>query len=276
MRRIATLILLLAGASTFAGAGRRRRRVEPGNEYYVELDNAFGLIEGGDLKIAGVRAGKITQLKLDRRTKRAIVGIQVTRDGFGSLRTDATCATRPQSLIGEYFLDCQPGSAPQKLPADGRIPVERTEVTVGPDLVNTVLRRPYRERLSIIINELGAAVAGNEENLNDAIRRASPALRETDKVLKKLAGQNRTLVELTENADTVIGDLDENREDVGRWVTEAGGAARTSASRKAQLAEGFRRLPAFLDQLEPTMRQLGGTVEAQTPALRDLRASAAA
>jgi len=45
------------------------------------------------------------------------------------------------------------------------------------DLVNDVLRRPYRERFSIIVNELGAAVAGNAKNLNDAIRRAAPGLR---------------------------------------------------------------------------------------------------
>ncbi|MCW3011765.1 MAG: hypothetical protein JWO90_2169, partial [Solirubrobacterales bacterium] len=273
MRRLATLLLLvLAGA--FAVAGTGAGEADPGNEYEVELDNAFGLIEGGDLKVAGVRAGKITKLTLDRRTKRAIVGFQVTRDGFGSLRSDTTCATRPQSLIGEYFLDCQPGSAPGKLGDGDRIPVERTRVTVGPDLVNTILRRPYKERLAIIVNELGAAVAGNARNLDDAVRRASPALRETNVVLAKLAAQNRTLVRLTEDADTVIGDLDDAREDVGRWVEEAGETAATSATRRRELAEGFRRLPAFLAQLEPTMAALGETADAQTPALRDLRASA--
>lgn len=274
MRRLATLLLLVVAGSAFAFVAGGAGESDPGNEYFVELDNAFGLIEGGDLKIAGVRAGKITRLKLDRRTKRAIVGFKVTRDGFGSLRTDATCATRPQSLIGEYFVDCQPGSSPQKLPNHGRIPVSHTSTTVGPDLVNTVLRRPYRERLSIIINELGAAVAGNEQNLNDAVRRASPALQETDKVLAKLAAQNQTLVQLTTNADKVIGDLNANRKDVGRWVLEARDTAKISATRKAQIAEGFRRLPGFLDQLGPTMQRLGESTDAQTPALRDLNASA--
>nr|MBA2349969.1 MCE family protein [Solirubrobacterales bacterium] len=274
MRRLATLTLLLLGLGVFAVVAGGAAESDPGNEYFVELDNAFGLVDGADMKIAGVRAGQLTRIKLDRKTKRAVVGFRITRDGFGSIRTDATCATRPQSLIGEYYIDCQPGTAAQKLPENGRIPVERTTTTIGPDLVNTVLRRPYAERLSIILNELGAGVAGNGENLDDAIRRASPALRETDKVLAKLARQNATLVQLTENADTVIGDLDANREDVGRWVLEARDTARISATRKEQLAEGFRRLPAFLDELTPTMRLLGQTADAQTPALRDLQASA--
>lgn len=274
MKRLATLTLLLLGLGAFALVAGGVAESDPGNEYFVELDSAFGLVEGGDMKIAGVRAGELTRITLDRRTKRAIVGFKITRDGFGSIRTDATCATRPQSLIGEYYIDCQPGRAAQKLPENGRIPVSRTTTTVGPDLVNTVLRRPYAERLSIILSELGAGVAGNATNLDDAIRRASPALRETDKVLAKLARQNATLVQLTENADTVVGDLDANRKDVGRWVLEARDTARTTATRKAALAEGFRRLPAFLDELTPTMRLLGQTADAQTPALRDLRATA--
>ncbi len=274
MRRLATITLLLLGLGTFAWMAGGASESDPGNEYFVELDNAFGLVDGADMKIAGVRAGVLTRITLDRKTRRAIVGFRITRDGFGSIRTDATCATRPQSLIGEYYIDCQPGNARQKLPENGRIPVTQTSTTVGADLVNTVLRRPYAERLSIILNELGAGVAGNGQNLDDAIRRASPALRETDKVLAKLARQNATLVQLTENADTVIGDLNANRKDVGRWVVEARDTARISATRKEQLAEGFRRLPAFLDELGPTMRVLGETADAQTPALRDLQASA--
>ena len=41
-----------------------------------QFDNAFGLIQGGDLKIAGVRAGKITDIKLDKRTKHALDRLQ--------------------------------------------------------------------------------------------------------------------------------------------------------------------------------------------------------
>ena len=75
--------------------------------------NAFGLIEGADMKIAGVRAGKITDMKVDRRAKKALVEFEVKQtSGFRTLRTDVQCETRPQSLIGEYFIDCQPGSNP--------------------------------------------------------------------------------------------------------------------------------------------------------------------
>ncbi len=273
MRRILTALALVAvaGAVVFATGASQP---DPGRKYWVELDNAFGLITGGDLKIAGVRAGKITDLEIDRRTKYALVGFTISENGFGSLRTDVRCESRPQSLIGEYFLDCLPGTARQELPEGQRIPVRQTSSTVAPDLVNNILRRPYQERLSIIINELGAAVAGNADVLNDAVARASPALRETDKVLAILAKQNKILADLTVNADRVIGDLAGNKKDVGRWVQEARNTARASAERRTDIALNFRRLPGFLRQLRPAMADLGRTADAQTPALRALGASA--
>ncbi len=275
MRRLLTTLTLLVGLGAFVlFAGGASDGDNGAKKYWVELDNAFGLIEGGDLKVAGVRAGKITEMKIDRATKRALVGIEVTQTGFGSLRTDTTCSARPQSLIGEYFIDCLPGTAAQELEQDATIPVERTSSTVAPDLVNNVLRRPYRERFSIILNELGAAVAGNAENLNDAVRRAVPALRETNKVLAVLGRQNKILGDLVRDGDEVIGDLTENRKDVTRWVDEARDTAQASAERRQELAEGFRKLPRFLAELQPAMAALGRVASEQTPALRDLNVSA--
>jgi phospholipid/cholesterol/gamma-HCH transport system substrate-binding protein len=273
VKRALLTLLLVAGigvayiASTGAGSDPDK------GKYWVQFDNAFGLIQGGDLKVAGVRAGKITDIRLDKRTKHALIGFKIDKNGFGSLRTDAFCESRPQSLIGEYFVDCQPGTAKRELKPGATIPVGRTASTVPPDLVNDILRRPYRERLSLIIGSLGAGVAGNADNLNAAIRRASPALRETDKVLAMLGRQNKVLADLTVNANKVVGDLAANRKDVGRFVTEAKETAQASAERRGNIAAGFRELPGFLEELQPTMKALGQVADDQRSALQNLDAS---
>src|SRR5215210_3048815 len=190
MRRLLLIGLAIAAAAAIAvssaGAGDGS-----GNRFTVVLDNAFGLVNDADVKIAGVRAGKITDMRVDRRTHRALVDFEVTKGGFGSLRKDVFCESRPQSLIGEYFIDCQPGTDDEKLPAGATIPVEQTASTIPIDLINNILRRPHRERLGIILDELGVGVAGRAGDINEAVRRASPALRETDRVLAKLAAQNQ-------------------------------------------------------------------------------------
>jgi virulence factor Mce-like protein len=275
MRRIVSTLLLfaLAGGAVFAltgagGQGPSKPR------YKVVLDNAFGIVEGADLKVAGVRAGTIKSLDVDKETHKAVVGFEITQEGFGSLRKDVTCETRPQSLIGEYYIDCKPGSSSKTLADGATIPVEQTTSTIPIDLVNNVLRRPYRERLGIILDELGAGVAGRAEDINDVVRRASPALRETDRVLAKLATQNQTLKQLITDADTTLGDLAANKRNVGRWVVETKETAAASAERRADIQAGLQRLPTFLRELRPTMTALGDASEAQTPALQNLNASA--
>jgi virulence factor Mce-like protein len=274
VRRLLGIVLALAaavaGVALVTGAGR-----EGGNpRYWIEFDNAFGLVEGGDVKIAGVRAGRIASLKLDRERYRALAEIEVTQRGFGSLRRDAFCEARPQSLIGEYFVDCRPGTSPRHLPPGGRIPVEQTGSTVPADLVNSIMRRPYRERFTVLLNELGAGLAGRGEDLNATIRRAVPALRETDRVLAQLASVRHSIRRLYVDADRVVTALADNRDDVTRFVAEARDTAAITASRRAELRRQFQRLPVFLHELRPVARLLGEVAEEQIPVLRNLNANA--
>jgi ABC-type transporter Mla subunit MlaD len=275
VRRLLVIVLLLgAGVAAVLASASAGSQEPSGGRFTVELDNAFGIVNGADVKVAGVRAGRVTGMRVDRRSKRALVDIAIDKAGFGSMRADAFCETRPQSLIGEYFVDCRPGKDAKRLPAGATIPVEQTASTVPIDLINNIMRRPYRERLGIILDELGAGVGGRATDIQETVRRAVPALRETDRVLAILADQNKVLANLTHDADTVIGDLADNRKDVGRFVTETHQTAAASAERRDAIRASLQRLPAFLRELQPTMAKLGQATDAQAPALADLNASA--
>ena len=145
--------------------------------------------------------------------------------------------------------------------------------TIGLDLVNNILRRPYRDRLRLIVGELGAGLAGRPDDLNDVIRRAAPGLRETSQTLRVLGRQTKKIESLIVDADRVIGALEARKSDVSRFVREAGQTAETTATRREALAAGFRELPAFLGELEPYMGRLGDLAQAQQPVLRDLGAA---
>ena len=73
MKRAIATALVLVAAGAFALLAGGAKSDNGSKRYWVQLDNAFGLIAGGDMKIAGVRAGKITDLKVDRRAKKALV-----------------------------------------------------------------------------------------------------------------------------------------------------------------------------------------------------------
>jgi virulence factor Mce-like protein len=268
MRRlllIATTLCLTGAGLLTAVAG-----ADDTHGYKIELDNAFGIVEGSIVKVAGVEAGRVVSLDVNE-DKRALIEVETT-GAIGELGEDTTCSSEPQSLIAEYFIDCQPAGDP--LPEGGTIPVEQVTQTVQPDLVNNTLREPFKRRFQIIINEFGTALAGNPENLNSAIRRGAPALRELEEMLDILADQNRIIRNLNEDSEQVITRLASRREDVVRFVQEARDTAAASASRRADLSRNFEILDDFLAELRPTLADTETLARAQTPVLADLRAAA--
>ena len=92
-------------------------------------------------------------------------------------------------------------------PGEGErlLPVENTSSPVDLDLINNIMRLPYRERFRILLSELGTGLAGRGEELNEVIHRANPALRETDRVLAILARQNHVLARLARDSDAALG-----------------------------------------------------------------------
>jgi virulence factor Mce-like protein len=280
VRRLAAIaVLALAAVAAFLMVGAKADK-SAAAAYKVQFDNAFGLFEGGDFRVGGVTAGSTKSFEIKEEPgKRPVAEVEVTvkERGFGDFYENASCDIKPQSLIGEYFVDCQPGDkSAKKIPTDGSgvIPVKNTTSTVPQDLVNNILRTPYRDRLRLIISSLGAGLAGRPQDLQSVLRRAHPGLRETTKVLRTLGDQNATIERFIADSDRVVGALNNNKQDVVRWVRETGRTAAITATRRRELTQSFQKLPGFLDQLTPTMARLENLTDAQRPLLGDLRTAA--
>jgi virulence factor Mce-like protein len=281
MKRIllSAAILLTAGAFIVLASGASNKSAN--GTYKIEFDNAFGLVTGADIKVAGVPAGTINDISLPQgcingqpTDCHALVTVSINQGGFGQFHQDAFCQSRPQSLIGEYFIDCSPGSSGPVLKPGSTIPVSHTQSTIPADLVQNVLRLPYRERLTLIINELGAAAAARSGDLQAALQRAVPALTETDNLLNLLANDSHTLQSLTRDSNSVITALANNSVGVKNFIVEANRAASATATQDNNLRLTFANLPATLEQLRPAMAKLGRTVTTNTPVLQNLHASA--
>jgi phospholipid/cholesterol/gamma-HCH transport system substrate-binding protein len=286
-RVLAVLLLILAAGAVVVialGAG------EEGEEYKVRaiFENAGFVIPGEDVKVAGVRVGSITSVDVTEDNQAAVV-LDITDPGYQDFRDDASCIVRPQSLIGERFVECtlteqrSPGEEPppeleQIEEGDGEgqylLPVENNGKAVDIDLLNNIMRQPVRERLSIILSDLGIGVAGRGEDLGAVIRRADPALKEIDEVLKILARQNDVIANLATDSDTILGPLARERAHVGGAIENAGEVAQATAERSDDLEADIERLPAFLRELRPTMVRLGALSNEMTPVLTDLGAVA--
>ena len=83
--------------------------------------------------------------------------LQIDDPAFQDFREDASCLIRPQSLIGEKFVECEPTEPrapgtepppeleqiPDGEPGEGQylLPLERNGKAVDLDLVNNIMRR---------------------------------------------------------------------------------------------------------------------------------------
>jgi ABC-type transporter Mla subunit MlaD len=286
MRRllvIGGLAALLVTAGVLAGAGG-------GDAYRVRaiFDSAAFVVKGEDVKVAGVRVGTIDSLAVTP-DKKAVVVLDITDPAFQDFRRDATCRIRPQSLIGEQFVECQltqPRAATEQPPpplqridsGEGKgqylLPADQTSSSVALDLVADINRLPVRQRLTLILNELGVGLAGRGSDLNDVLRRSAPTLQELDKVLNLLASQNRTLQKLAVDSDASLAPLARERRHVSGFIASSSKVAAATAERRAALEASLQKLPTFLSELKPTMQRLGDLADEMTPALTDLHAAA--
>ena len=285
MRRLIYICLFVAIVPWIViGIVREARDNDTLEHYYVRaiFDNAANLVDGEDVKIAGVPVGVVSGLEVTD-DKKAAVTLRIDNEDFIPWKSDASCVIRPQGLIGEKFVECEPGSTSAESLAqidsgdgDGEwlLPLANTSSPVDIDLLNDILRLPYRERFAILLSEFGTGLAGRGDELNEVIHRANPALRETDKLLAVLANQNRTLANLARDSDEALGPLARERRKVSDWIVQANATGEASAERRGDISRGINLLPEFLRKLKPLMVDLDELAVQGTPLLRDLGTAA--
>jgi phospholipid/cholesterol/gamma-HCH transport system substrate-binding protein len=249
------------------------------------FDDAGNIIGGEDVKIDGVKVGSVGSVTPTAQAKAAVV-LHIENTGFQDFRSDASCTVRPQALIGEKYVDClptQPRVEGTPLPPPLRkikrgqegegeylLPVQNTHSPVDVDLLGDISRLPERERLTIIINELGAGLAGRGSDLNEVIKRANPALQELDKVLAILAGENHVLSKLAVDSDKALGPFAKVRTQVADFLEQANKVQQATAAHRGALAQNLKDFPAALKQLGPAMERIGRFAEQTRPVFTSL------
>jgi virulence factor Mce-like protein len=278
-RRLTVLAVIVAAASivviSSVGAGEK-----DGYLVRAQFVNSAGITKGADVRVAGANVGIIKQIFVTRSNDLASVVVDIKDPAFQTFYSDATCKIRLQSLIGEKFVDCDPGTPTKpELPQDPLDPdrrlmtVRHTSSPVDIDELLDAMREPQRERFRVIINELGVTLTGRGQDLQDILDRFDPTFKNINDVLKILADENRNLVRLAEDGDTALASLAANREHITGLFKNADAAARATNAKRQELAETLQLLPGFLDELEPTARTLKQFADQAAPVAASARAS---
>ena len=228
---------------------------------------------GEEVRIAGAKVGEVVEVDVSREDEivsledgpkaipgKAVIVMRIDNPAFQDFREDASCIARPQSLLGERFMECehtQPRSAASEPPppleeiADGEpgegqylLPLENNGKAVDLDLVQNINRRPYAERFRLILNDLGAGFAARGDELAEIIERSNPALRELNEVLAILAEQNRTLADLATDSDEALAPLAREKDALVGFIRNANEVNQASAEFRTEIEAELREVPA--------------------------------
>ncbi len=264
-------VLLLGAATGFAFMVGLLNLLEKTYDMEGVFDDASGLRNGDDVKVAGVKVGRVTGIEVDRPTGK--VRVEWVVDQGVEIGNDAGAEIALSSLLGAKelrILDPADGDMMMEdLPAEQRvIPLERTKVFFDLFELTRVATEGIQEldtaglnTLLVDLADITEGKAGTVEDLADGITRVGAAINQRDAQFEALLDQaDRLSATLADKDDEILALLDssqqildlvvERRDDLALVLGET---AETVQELDRLISTNKDRLDSALDSLSPTL-----------------------
>jgi phospholipid/cholesterol/gamma-HCH transport system substrate-binding protein len=271
IRRVAVLAVLAGVAVALAAI------LSGGSDGYTlnaKFRQAGGLREGFTVRVDGAPVGKIEKLELDDQDN--VVAKLKIDDSAAPMGANLSATARAADLLGEKFVDLEPGDRSKPVPSGTTIPTSRTGLAVELDDVINAVDLPTQQALKVFVNEQGTAYVGRGADIGAILAALPPALDRTGALLNEFSTDNKALGRLVEESDRVVGSVARERASLGRLVTAASGTLRTLGNRSTELGATVDKAPAALRAARGALTALEGAAVPLGPAARGLRATAPA
>lgn len=180
-----------------------RRDVQgPTDSYTALFTDASGLRKGSDVRIAGVRVGRVDSVDLDGSLARVRFRVQRDQPVYGNTRVSVVY----QNIVGQRYLGLTKADfgRPDRLPGGSTIPVERTEPSFDiTNLLNgfeplfTLLDPADRGNLSTALIE---AMQGDA-------RAVTTLITETSRLAQAVAGPDELLGKVIVSLNNVVANI---------------------------------------------------------------------
>lgn len=237
--------------------------------FHAQFDEAALLVDEAEVRISGLTVGHVKS-KAYQPSGGVLVEMEIDRP-FAPIPADARAVLRQKTLLGQIYVELTPGSptAP-RLPDGGRLASTSVEGTVEIDELIGTFDKPVRRAFQGFTKEAATAIAGNAENLNDALGSLPRFVGHGGDLLEVVDEQKPAVRLLVRNAGTVFDALSKREGELGSLVDNANGFFGALASRNDALAETIRVLPTFLAESKLTVERLQRFATDARPPVQDL------
>jgi virulence factor Mce-like protein len=263
-------VCLAIFAFLYTQAGGRFRLSEP---YHVSvvLPEPLNLVENSDVRIGGVKVGRVTR-RGQTPSGAGLVTFELEDGSVAPIYKDATVAPRIKTLVGETYIDLDPGT-----PKAGAVPDNGTlmaghaqEVTALEEILST-FHAPTRRHVTQDLQSLGTAFNGHGEDLNQLFAAMEPTVADGGRLMQVFRGQRDQLAHAIDDTASTFQAFADRTAQVRTLAVQAKNAAEAASAENDQLASTFQELPPTLRTARTTLGKLGNLSDNATPVIHDLR-----
>ena len=231
-------------------------------EYAAEFTDVFGLRDGDDVRMAGVRVGRVSKIELSGEpgNNKARVDFALQNDQKIMANTEASILY--QYIVGQRYLDLRLGkvgdSAP--LPGGSVIPVERTVPSFD---VGTVLNG-YEPLFATIDPKAADQISqAAVQALSGDTTAWATLVDKSGKLTETIAGRDELLGEMITGMDRLFGTLANQNGNIDKTISSAQHMVVSLNARRPELV-------ASMGSLSRVVSQLGAVTNEVNPALQAL------
>ena len=224
--------------------------------YSAVFTDVFGLREGDDVRMAGVRVGRVEKIELQQGNT-AKVSFKVQSDQRVLANTQASVLY--QNIVGQRYVDLRLGKTGERtpLPAGSEIPVERTVpsfdvgvVLNGYEPLFATIDPDAADRLTNAAIQSLQGDSGAWATLVDQTGKFTETFAGRDQLLgDTITGMDRLFTTLAKQNDNLNGILADSR----KMVDTFNGRRPELISSMGSITRVVRQLAAISDEVDPSL-----------------------
>lgn len=251
---VVVILLLIGGGSPYKVTAR--------------FENASQLVNGNQIKVAGVPAGKVTEIGL-ADDGQALVTFEVS-DEYAPLPEGTHLTIRSQSLSGianRYIDVALPpgGTDPEPIDSGGTIEQADTTSEVDLDQLFATLDEDTVKNLKSVIKGFARSYDGVGPQANKGFYYLNPFLSTSRRVFGELNSDQRSLERLLVDTDSLTEALASRSPDIEQLVGNLNTMMNAIGNRETELASSIAQLPDFMRQFNTTAVNLRAALDDVDP-----------
>jgi len=202
----------------------------------AQVTDADGISVGSDIRIAGRLVGQVVSAKAAGDHTNIVFHVEGTD---WPLPADSTASVRLATLLGQKYLQLNPGHSSNELPDNAVLGVAKTRPVVDFDQILNTFDKKTRDSLTGLIRTVAGAVQGQEGTVQRLIPDLSDLSIHSVRATSELQTRSTEIDNILLNLGVTADQLNKSRDDFAGVIDNLNAVTKALSSNKGAALEAF-------------------------------------